>query len=77
MTDFDNKEAVMRVYDVLEKLWVLRNIEPELKKILEESWKDNSFFFEVEEWEDEIEAVNPKVIIAWREIALDKLKYNI
>lgn len=73
MTDFDNREALLRVYDVLDKLWVMRIIEPELKKLLEESWKDNAFFFE---WNEE-EAVNPKVIIAWREIALDKLKYNL
>lgn len=73
MTDFDNREALLRVYDVLDKLWVMRIIEPELKKLLEESWKDNSFFFE---WNEE-EAVNPKVVISWREIALDKLKYNL
>jgi hypothetical protein len=73
MTDFENREALLRVYDVLDKLWVMRIIEPELKKLLEESWKDNSFFFE---WNEE-EAVNPKVVISWREIALDKLKYNL
>jgi len=49
MTDFDNKEAVLRVYDVLDKLLVLRIIEPELKKILEETGQDNSFFFEAKE----------------------------
>jgi hypothetical protein len=73
MTDFDNREALLRIYDVLDKMWVMRIIEPQLKKLLETSWKDNSFFFE---WNDE-EWVNPKVIIAWREIALDKLKYNL
>lgn len=73
MTDFENREALLRVYDVLDKLGVMRIIEPELKKILEETWMDNSFFFE---WNEE-EPVNPKVIVAWREIALDKLKYNL
>jgi hypothetical protein len=77
MTDFDNKEALLRVYDVLDKLWVMRIIEPELKKILEETWMDNSFFFEAKEWEEESEGVNPKVVVAWREIALDKLKYKL
>ncbi len=77
MTDFENKEALLRVYDVLDKLWVMRIIEPELKSILEETWKDNSFFFESDNEEEEVEGVNPKVIIAWREIALDKLKYNL
>ncbi len=78
MTDFENKEALLRVYDVLDKMWVMKTIEPELKSILEETWKDNSFFFESDsEDAEEVEAVNPKVIIAWREIALDKLKYNL
>jgi len=77
MTDFENKEALLRVYDVLDKLWVMRIIEPELKKILEETGMDNSFFFETEEWEEEAEWVNPKVVVAWREIALDKLKYKL
>jgi hypothetical protein len=35
MTDFDNGEALLRVYDVLDKLGVMRIIEPELKKQLE------------------------------------------
>lgn len=73
MTDFENKEAVLRVYDVLDKLLVMRQIEPELKKLLEREGKDNSFFFE---WNEE-EPVNPKVIIAGKEIPLDKLKYKI
>jgi hypothetical protein len=73
MTDFENGEALLRVYDVLDKLWVMKIIEPQLKKYLEETWKDNSFFFE---WSDE-EAINPKVIIAGKEIALDKLRYNL
>jgi hypothetical protein len=33
MTDFTNKEAVMRVYDVLDKMGVIRLIEPELEKL--------------------------------------------
>jgi hypothetical protein len=73
MTDFYNKEAVLRVYDVLDKLWVIKLIEPKLKSVLKESWYDNSFFFE---W-NEAEWINPKVIIAWKEIFLDKLKYNL
>ena len=77
MTDFDNKEAILRVYDVLDKLWVMRIIEPELKKELEETWNDNSFFFETPEGEEEGEQINPKVIVAGREIPLDKLKYNL
>ena len=73
MTDFENGEALLRVYDVLDKLWVMKIIEPQLKQYLEETWKDNSFFFE---WSED-EPLNPKVIIAGREIALDKLRYNL
>jgi len=73
MTDFENREAVLRVYDVLDKQWIMRELEPQLKEVLEKEDKDNSFFFE---WNDE-NAVNPKVIIAGREIPLDKLKYDL
>ncbi len=77
MTDFENGEALLRVYDVLDRLGVMRIIEPELKKQLELTGMDNSFFFETEEWEEESKALNPKVVVAWREIALDRLKYNL
>lgn len=73
MTDFENSEAVLRVYDVLEKLGVMKLIEPELQRLLDETGKDNSFFFE---WSEE-EAVNPKVRVAGKEIGLDKLKYKL
>jgi len=46
MTDFDNMEAVMRVYNVLDKMMVIRDIEVKLKEIMEEEDIDNSFFFE-------------------------------
>ena len=83
MTDFDNKEAILRVYDVLERFWVMKIIEPILKKQLKETWMDNSFFFETEETEEnnskieQSKILNPKVIIAGKEISLDKLKYNL
>ena len=73
MTDFSNKEAIMRVYDVLEKQWIMKEIEPKLKEIFEKEGKDNSFFFE---WNDE-EQINPKIIISWISIPLDKLKYDL
>jgi hypothetical protein len=73
MTDFSNNEAIMRVYDVLEKQWIMREIEPKLKEIFEKEGKDNSFFFE---WNDE-EQINPKIIISWVSIPLDKLKYDL
>lgn len=73
MTDFDNFEAVMRVYDVLDKMWLMKKIESKLDKIYEEQEIDNDFFFE---WSDK-EEVSPKLYIAGKEISLDKLKYKL
>jgi hypothetical protein len=73
MTDFTNLEAIMRVYDVLEKLWIIKKIEAKLKNILENESIDNSFFFE---WNDD-EWFLPKILIGNKEIPLDKLKYNL
>lgn len=73
MTDFDNKEALMRVYDVLDRFGVIREIEKKLSRILEAEDKDNSFFFEGSD-EDNI---SPKIRIAGREVPLEKLKYKL
>ena len=73
MTDFDNLEWVMRVYNVLDKMMVIRDIETKLKEVMEEEDIDNSFFFE---WSEE-KSINPRVEIAWRVIDLNKLKYNL
>ena len=73
MTDFSNPEAVSRVIDVLEKIWIMKKIELKLNKISEEEKLDNSSFFE---WNDS-ELISPKLFIAWREISLDKLRYNL
>ncbi|MDQ7023299.1 MAG: DUF1967 domain-containing protein [Candidatus Gracilibacteria bacterium] len=73
MTDFDNMEAVMRVYNVLDKMMVIRDIEIKLKEVMEEEDIDNSFFFEG----SEDKAINPRVRIAGRIIDLNKLKYNL
>ena len=73
MTDFSNPEAVSRVIDVLEKQWIMKKIESKLNKISEEEKLDNSSFFE---WNN-FELISPKLFIAWREISLDKLRYNL
>lgn len=73
MTDFSNLEAVARVYDVIEKLGILKTVQSELEGIMQDTWKDNSFFFEG----NDDETFSPKIIIAWKEIPLDKLKYNL
>lgn len=73
MTEFSNDEAVMRVYDVLDKLWVIKKVEAKLQSILENQNMDNSFFFE---W-NENTWFSPKIQVAGREIPLEKLKYNL
>ncbi len=73
MTDFENSEAVMRVYDVLDKMQVIRKIEKDLAKILEDQDIDNSFFFEG--WDED--NISPKIQIWERTIELNKLKYNL
>lgn len=73
MTDFQNHEAVMRVYNVFEKMWVLRDVEKELKKVLEDEEIDNSFFFEGNDMPD----IMPKILIAWQVIPLEKMKYKL
>lgn len=73
MTNFDNIEAVMRVYDVLDKVWVVKKMEAKLKSILQEEQKDNSFFFVG----SEEEAFMPKVLVSGKEIPLEKLKFNL
>ncbi len=73
MTDFENKEAVLRVYDVLEKMWIAQQVEKQLDKVFENEDKNNDFFFE---WNDE-DSVDPKIIIAWKTIPMDKLRYDL
>ncbi len=73
MTDFSNLEAIARVYDVMEKIWLIKTLEAELDAIVKEEGRDNSSFFE---WSDE-DQIMPKIVIAGREIPLDKLRYNL
>ncbi|QFR39701.1 GTPase ObgE [Candidatus Gracilibacteria bacterium 28_42_T64] len=73
MSDFTNGEAVMRVYDVLEKLMVMKDLEQQLAQKLEKEDLDNSFFFEGSEEKE----IKPKIVIAGKEIPLDRLKYKI
>ncbi len=72
MTDFENGEAVMRVYNVLEKMWVMRWVEKKLETIMKDEWRDNSFFFE---WGDE--NIMPKILVGDKEIPLEKLKFHL
>lgn len=76
MTDFDNKEAIMRVYDVMDKLWVIKDVEKQLTKIMKDNPIDNSFFFENED-EETAEDFSPSIWIGERQIGLEKLRYNL
>jgi hypothetical protein len=58
----------------MEKMGILKTVEKELDSIMSDSWRDNSFFFE---WNEDEDNFAPKIIIAWKEIPLDKLKYNL
>ncbi|USN57874.1 MAG: DUF1967 domain-containing protein [Candidatus Peribacteria bacterium] len=71
MTDFENKEAVIRVYDVLEKMGVMQQLEKKLSEIVGD--KGNDFFFEGTEEED----ISPKLKVVDKVIPLDNLKYNL
>jgi len=73
MTDFSNLEAVMRVYDVLEKLQVIRKLEAKLETITKEEKISTDHFFEG----NDDPSYAPKIIIAGKEIPLDKLKYQL
>lgn len=73
MTDFENKEAIMRVYNVLDKLGVINEVERKLEEILESEWRDNSFFFEGSD-EDNI---SPRILIWDQVVPLEKLKYKL
>jgi GTPase len=65
MTDTRYVDGVNRVYDVLEKLGVMRK----LKLLITEEWsKGNSGFFE---WEDDIEM--PSVWVGWKKFSLEWL----
>lgn len=73
MTDFDNLEWVMRVYHVIDKLWVLKMVEEKLDKIKESNWLTNDFYFE---WSDEKD-IMPKILIWDKILKLEKLKFNL
>jgi GTPase len=73
MSDFSNKEAIMRVYDVLDKIWVVKKIEKELAKIMESEEIGTDFYFE---WSEE-EPIYPKVVVWEREIPFNRVMYNL
>ena len=73
MTNFENKEAIMRIYDILERIGAIRKIQKKVADYYVQNDITTDFYFE---WNEE-EKISPIVIIAGREIALDKLLYNL
>lgn len=73
MTDFENMEAVMRVYDILDKMGVMKDVNKQLKKLLATEGKDNSYFFEGSEEVD----FAPKIQIGQKFVPLEKLKFDL
>ena len=73
MTDFENIEAVMRVYDILDKMGVMKDVHKELKKILAAEGKDNSYFLEGSQELD----FEPKIQIGQKFVPLEKLKFDL
>lgn len=64
MTDFSNKEAVLRLYDVFDKIGILKKVESEIKKEI----RDN------DDYEDDFEEIEeeklPIIKVAGRDIPL-------
>lgn len=73
MTNFANKESVMRVIDVLDKIGAMKKIQSQLDKVLKENEVNTDYYFEGNEDKE----VEPKVIIWERVISLAKLMYNL
>lgn len=73
MTNFENFEAIMRVYDVLDRVWAIKKIENMLSKIYEEEDYNTDFYFVGNEDQE----FSPKILIGEKEISLDKLKFDL
>ena len=70
MTNMSNYEAVMRVYDVLKKQWILKKIEHILNTKYEQEMKMRYFV-----WDDEKDII-PKVYIAGKSFPLDQVLFD-
>lgn len=72
MTNMNNYEAIMRVYDVMKKVWILKKVSHTLNTKYKADL--DSWFFE---WENETAAViEPKIYISWRCFPLDKFLFD-
>ncbi|EKE29862.1 MAG: hypothetical protein ACD_2C00088G0027 [uncultured bacterium (gcode 4)] len=70
MTNMQNFEATMRVYDVMKKVSIIKKIEHILNTTYKEQTQLRYF-----EWEDSTEDIIPKVYIAWRCFPLDRVLF--
>lgn len=70
MTNMSNYEAEMRLYDVLDKMWVLKKIENILNKKYSHEREANFFV-----WTEDTEII-PKLYISWKCLPLDKIFFG-
>lgn len=71
MTNMANFEAVMRVYDIMNKQWIMKKIQSILNKKYKEELSLG--YFEWVEWDIDIK---PNVMIAGRSFPLDKILFD-
>lgn len=71
MTNMSNFEAVMRVYDIMQKQWILKKIQSLLNTRYKEQL--SLWYFE---WNDWIVDIKPNVYIAGRSFPLDKILFD-
>jgi len=71
MTNMANFEAVMRVYDIMQKMWILKRVQTLLNTRYKEQL--SLWYFEWNDWTIDIK---PNVYIAWRSFPLDKILFD-
>lgn len=70
MTNMQNYEGIMRVYDIMKKLSIIKKV----AHILDTKYKEE-MSLRYFEWDDSIDII-PKVYIAWRCFPLDKVLFD-
>lgn len=70
MTDVKNYEALMRVYDILDKFWIIKKI----ASIIDLKYKNDIKYYLFENEKENV--APPKLIISWRVFPMDKIFLN-
>lgn len=72
MTNMGNFEAVMRVYDIMQKQWIMKKIQ----QILNTKYKENLSMWYFEWLSEAVTDIKPNVNIAWKSFPLDKILFD-